>query len=152
MSLLGYKKYFVKPKGFLFLRNQKVSFLNRIIMNTPVKDIDMYITLQPERVRDTLEKMRQVIKSVAPGAEEVISYGMPAFKYHGMLVGFAAAKNHYGFYPWNGKTVEQFKDDLKDFGTSKGAIRFPKDKPLPVTLIKKIVKARMKDNISKMKK
>lgn len=120
-------------------------------MNIAVKDIDTYITLQPEALRPELEKMRQTIRSVAPGAEEVISYGMPAFRYHGMLVGFAAAKKHYGFYPWNGTTVADFKEELAGYVTSKGAIQFSIGKPLPVALIKKIVKARMKQNISKEK-
>jgi len=120
-------------------------------MKNTVKDIDSYIALQPENIRESLEELRQIIKSVAPDAEEVISYAMPAFKYHGMLVGFAAAKNHYGFYPWNGHTTEQFKDDLKGYTGTKGAIHFPIDKPIPTALVKKIVKARMKENFEKDK-
>lgn len=120
-------------------------------MNTAIKDIDSYISLQPEGSRAALEKLRRIIKSVAPDAVEVISYGMPAFKWNGMLVGFAAAKNHTGFYPWNGSTVEKFKDELQAFGTSSGAIRLPIDQPLPVALIKKIVKWRMKENLLKKK-
>lgn len=111
-----------------------------------VKDIDAYIALQPEQVRSALEELRQIIKSAAPDALEVISYNMPAFKYHGMLLGFAAAKEHYGFYPWTGRTVEQFAAALKGYTTTKGAIHFPKDKPLPAALIKKIVKHRMREN------
>ena len=118
-------------------------------MKVSVKNIDDYITLQPKELRATLEKMRKTIKEVAPDAEEVISYNMPAFKYYGMLVGFAANKNHCGFYPWNGRTVKQFSEDLLGYGTTKGAIHFPWDKPLPIALIKKIVKARMKENMSK---
>lgn len=118
-------------------------------MKGNIKNIDSYIAVQPTNVKTFLENLRQTIKSVAPDAEEVISYNMPAFKYHGMLVGFAGAKNHCGFYPWNSRTVEEFKDDLKDFSTSKGTIRFSWEKPLPVALVKKIVKARMKENISK---
>jgi uncharacterized protein YdhG (YjbR/CyaY superfamily) len=113
------------------------------------KDIDSYIALQPEEVRHVLEQLRRLIKSTAPDAEEVISYAMPAFKYHGMLVGFANAKEHIGFYPWTSRTVVQFKDDLAAFKTSKGAIQFPKNKLLPVALIKKIVKTRMKENTEK---
>ena len=118
-------------------------------MNAPAKDIDAYIDSQPEDVRPDLEKLRQIIKSVAPEAEEVISYRMPAFRYHGMLAGFANAKNHYGFYPWSSRTIEEFHDQLTGYETSKGAIRLPKNKPLPVALIKKIVKARMKQNLHK---
>ena len=120
-------------------------------MKPPAKNIDEYISQQPEHMRATLEQLRRIIKETAPGAEELISYRMPAFRYHGMLAGFAAAKNHYGFYPWNGRTTTQFKDELKDYETSKGAIRFPKDKPIPVRLVKKIIKARMKENIEKEK-
>lgn len=69
-----------------------------------------------------------------------------------MLVGFAAAKNHDGFYPWNGSTVEKFKDELKVYGTSPGAIRLPIEQPLRVALIKKIVKWRLKENLLKKKK
>ena len=116
-------------------------------MKALVKDIDTYIAQQPESMRVALEEIRQIIKSAVPTAEETISYAMPAFRYHGMLVGFAAAKNHYGFYPWTGRTVDQFKDDLAGFTTTKGAIHFPHDRPLPVALIKKIVKHRMKENI-----
>jgi uncharacterized protein YdhG (YjbR/CyaY superfamily) len=114
-------------------------------------NIDNYILNQPVSAQASLEKLRQTIKAAAPDAEEVISYGMPSFKYHGMLVGFAAAKEHYGFYPWNLTTIDEFKEDLKPFGTSKGAIRFPVDKPLPTALIKKIVKARIKENVEKEK-
>ena len=118
-------------------------------MKVKIADIDAYIAMQPEESIPALTQLRQIIKSVAPDAEEVISYNMPAFKYHGMLVGFAEAKQHYGFYPWTGRTVEQFKDELINYKTSKGAIQFPKDRPLPVALIKKIVKQRIKDNLEK---
>lgn len=121
-------------------------------MDVTIKDIDSYISIQPETVQGLLEKLRQTIKSVAPDAEEVISYGMPAFKWNGMLVGFAAAKKHVGFYPWNGSTVEKFKEELKAYGTSSGAIRLPIDQPIPVTLVKKIVKYRMKENLVKKHK
>ncbi|MFI5263671.1 MAG: iron chaperone [Candidatus Kapaibacterium sp.] len=118
-------------------------------MKAPAKDIDAYIALQPERVQIALEKLRKTILSVAPDAKEVISYGMPAFKYHGMLAGFAGWKNHIGFYPWNSRTVTEFKDELNEYETSKGAIQFPLEKPIPVALVKKIIKARMKGNIAK---
>jgi len=117
----------------------------------PAKNIDEYLAIQPPESRKALEKLRRIILSVAPDAEEVISYAMPAFKYHGMLVGFAGWKNHSGFYPWNSRTVNEFKDELKGYTTSKGAIQFPLEKPIPVALVKKIVKARMKENISKTK-
>lgn len=121
-------------------------------MNTAIKDIDTYISMQPETIQPALEKLRQLIHSVAPEAEEAISYGMPAFKWNGMLVGFAAAKKHIGFYPWNGSTVAHFKEALKSYGSSPGAIRFDNDQPLPFALIKKIIKWRMKENLAKQKK
>lgn len=120
-------------------------------MNTAIKDIDTYLSMQSEEDCAMLQKLREIIKAAAPEAEETIGYGMPMFRYHGMLVAFAAAKNHYGFYPCDGSTVAFFKDELKDFGLSKGAMRLPKDKPLPAALIKKIVKWRMKENIAKEK-
>jgi uncharacterized protein YdhG (YjbR/CyaY superfamily) len=119
--------------------------------NPKTKNIDEYISLQPEELVEGLEKLRQIIRSVAPDATEVISYHMPGFKYHGMLVGFAGWKKHYGFYPYNASTVNEFKEELKGYETSKGAIQFPVDKALPVALIKKIVKFRMKENIEKEK-
>ncbi len=116
------------------------------------KNVDDYIASQPENRQATLQKLRELIKTTAPDAAEVISYSMPAYKYHGMLAGFAAAKDHYGLYPWNSSTVDQFKEELQSYSTSKGTICFPTGKPLPVALIKKIVKARMKENLEKIKK
>ena len=120
-------------------------------MKPGVKNIDDYISSQPDAIRPSLEHLRRIIKEVAPEAEELISYQMPAFRYHGMLVGFAAAKNHFGLYPWNGHTVEEFKEDLKGYSVTKGAIHFPIDKPIPEALVKKIVKARMQENLAKSK-
>jgi len=118
-------------------------------MPAAAKNIDEYLAGQAPKTRTALQKLRKIILSVTPDAEEVISYAMPAFKYHGMLVGFAGWKEHVGFYPWNSRTVAEFKDELKGYETSKGAIQFPLDKPIPVTLVKKIVKARMKENMAK---
>lgn len=114
------------------------------------KDIDSYIAEQAVDVRERLEQIRQAIKVTAPDAEEVISYGMPAFKYHGMLVYFAAFKYHIGFYALpSGKAA--FQKELSAYKQGKGSIQFPLDKPLPITLIKKIVKFRVKENIEKEK-
>ncbi len=116
------------------------------------KNIDEYLFALPEEVRAILEKLRQTIRQAAPHAEEVISYQMPAFKYHGMLVYFAAFKNHCSFFPGNAGLLETMKDELKDFKTSKGTLQFTVEKPLPSALVKKIVKARIKENLSKQKK
>lgn len=119
-------------------------------MSAPPKNVDAYIAAQPEQAAKKLEQLRQLIKTTAPKAEELISYGMPAYKYHGMLVYFAAWANHYGFYPGDSKTItELFEDELKAYDVSKGTIRFMYDKPMPVGLIKKIVKERMKQNEAK---
>ena len=116
-----------------------------------ITSIDQYISAQPQNDQPALIKLRQIINSTAPKAEEVISYNMPAFKANGMLVGFLNCKSHTGFYPWNAATVKNFKEDLKGYATTKGSIHLPKSKSLPVTLIKKIIKARLKENSEKQK-
>lgn len=112
---------------------------------TTVKTIDEYLDELPEKEMILLHKLRKAIKSAAPQAEEVISYGMPGFKYHGMLVYFAAFKNHCSFFPGSSQIVKLY-DELKPFKTAKGTIQFTADKPLPLALVKKIVKARMEEN------
>ncbi len=119
-------------------------------MNTSVKNVDDYLALQPAETRTKLEKMRQTIKAAAPGAEEVISYGMPAYKYQGILVYFAGYKNHIGFYPASSGIVA-FEKEISAFENSKGTVRFPIEKPLPVGLITKIVKFRVKENQEKVR-
>jgi len=110
------------------------------------KTVDEYLARVSEPARGTLEKVRAVIRSVAPAESvEVISYGIPMFKYKGMLVGFAAFSKHCSLFP--GKLpVETLKDELKPYRTSKGTIQFPVDKPLSAALIKKLVKARIAEN------
>lgn len=114
------------------------------------KNIDDYISRAPEDVRPKLEQLRQIIKKAAPGAEEAISYSMPAFKLNGVLVYFAAFKDHIGFFP-TGAGVSHFKKELEAYSTSKGTVRLPLDKPIPITLIEKIVKFRVKENQDKKK-
>jgi len=107
------------------------------------KDIDEYLADVPEPARSTLNKIRAAIRSAAPAeATETISYKIPAFKYKGVLVWFAAFSDHCSLFP-TAAIVEAFKDELKGYSTSKGTIHFPVDKPLPTTLLKKIVKARV---------
>jgi uncharacterized protein YdhG (YjbR/CyaY superfamily) len=105
----------------------------------------------PKEVQHLLKQVRTTIKTAAPAAEEVISYGMPAFKLNGMLVYFAAFKNHIGFYPAPTGT-EAFKKELAKYKTGKGSVQFPFDQPLPLNLITKIVKFRMKENLRKSSK
>ena len=116
--------------------------------NIKIETIDDYLASQPLEKRATLEKFRTIIQKAAPKATEVISYGMPAFKQEGILVYFAAFKNHYGFFP-SASPIIVFKKELLPYKTSKGAIQFPPDKPLPVKLIQAIVKFRIAQNKEK---
>jgi len=118
--------------------------------NKQYKTMDEYIVQFPKNVRDVLEELRQVIKEVAPNAEETIDYGIPTFKFNGNLVHFAAFKNHIGFYP-TPSGIEAFKKELTTFKQSKGTVQFPLDKPIPFDLVKRIVKFRVKANASKKK-
>lgn len=112
---------------------------------TPAKTVDDYLAKLPEDARATLEKIRKAIKTAAPKATEGISYQMPMYKQHGMLVGFAAFKEHCSIFP-GAKALVTYKDELKGYETSKGTIRFPIGKPLPATLVKKIVKSCVAEN------
>ena len=115
------------------------------------KSIDEYLSRVPKPARETLNKMRAIIRSVAPSeATETISYGIPAFRHNGVLVWFAAFSDHCSLFP-TAAVIDAFKDDLQGYSISKGTIHFPLDKPLPTTLIKKLVKARVAQNESKRK-
>ena len=114
------------------------------------KTVDEYLSALPKKARDILKALRQTIKQAAPEAEEMISYQMPAFKFHKMLVYYAAHKVHIGFYPASRTVREVFKDELATHATSKGTIRFPMDKPIPLSLVKKIVKHRVNENLEKV--
>jgi uncharacterized protein YdhG (YjbR/CyaY superfamily) len=118
-----------------------------------VKAVEEYLAKVPEPARETLEKMRAMIRAAAPkDAAEGISYGMPAFKYRKPLAGYAAFKDHCSFFPMSGAVVAAMKDELKDYVTSKGAIQFALEKPMPMALVKKIVKARLAEIDSKPKR
>jgi len=112
----------------------------------PAKAIDAYLAEVPAEARATLRKLRKMIHAAAPKATEKISYRIPVFYHCGMLVGFAAFKNHCSFFPMSLSVIAAHKDELGGYDTSKGTIRFPVDKPLPATLVKKMVKARIKEN------
>lgn len=114
-------------------------------MRAPAKNVDAYIAAAPEDVRGKLTRLRKIVRAAAPEASESISYAMPYYKYHGALLGFAAFKNHIGLYGAL-PDAERHEFELKGYETSKGTVRFPSDKPLPVALIKKLIKARMKKN------
>lgn len=115
-----------------------------------IKNVDEYIAGFPDDVQQLLQQLRATIKNVAPDAEEIISYQMPAFKYHGILVYFAAFKNHIGFYPM-ASGIATFKNEISGYKTSKGTVQFPIDKSLPVNLITTIIKFRLAENIAKAK-
>jgi len=115
------------------------------------KTIRQYIESFPETTQKILRKLHKAIKETAPDAEEAISYNMPAFSLNGVLVYYAAHRSHIGFYP-TGAGIAAFKDEISNYKHSKGAIQFPIDEPLPLDLVKKIVKFRIKMNLEKSKK
>jgi len=112
------------------------------------KTVDEYIGTFPVATKKIMQQVRKTIKDAAPEAEEVISYNMPAYKQEGMLVFFAAYKEHIGFYPTPGG-IEAFKKELSVYNSAKGSVQFPIDKPMPLALITKIVKYRVKENQEK---
>jgi uncharacterized protein YdhG (YjbR/CyaY superfamily) len=117
-------------------------------MKQDIKDIDAYIHPFPDDVRAKLETLRQTIRDAAPEAVEVISYQMPAFRYHGILVYFAGYKNHIGFYPTS-SGISVFKEELSGYKNAKGSVQFSLNQPLPIELISNIVKFRLKENLEK---
>ena len=109
--------------------------------------IDRYLENVRADHRKTLQKLRQTIQIAAPKAEECISYGIPAFRLNGRsLVFFGAWRGHCAFYPGSAATLKNFRNELRNFQTSKGTIRFSPDKPLPVALVKRLVKTRIAEN------
>ena len=116
------------------------------------KTIDQYIKTFPKEVQVVLEQVRQTIKKAVPGASEAMSYQIPTFKLNGKnLVHFAAFKKHIGFYPAP-QGIEQFKKELSVYKGAKGSVQFPLDKPMPLGLIRKIVKFRVKENETRKEK
>jgi uncharacterized protein YdhG (YjbR/CyaY superfamily) len=115
------------------------------------KSVDEYIAAQPETVQSLLQRIRSAIALAAPEATEKISYQMPTFYLNGNLVHFAAFKNHIGFYP-TASGVKAFEQELSGYKYAKGSIQFPTDGPLPLTLIRKIVKFRVEENVKKRAK
>jgi len=109
------------------------------------KDVDSYIASAPKVMQDKLRDIRKAIKEVAPTAEERISYGMPYYDYKGRLAWFAMMKTHIGLY-LRPPIIEEHKHELEAYKTTKSAIHFPLDEKIPIALIKKLVKARMKKN------
>jgi len=113
-------------------------------------NFDEYIVVFPEKIQKRLEQLRKTIKKAAPDANEEISYGMPAFRQNGILLYYAAFKNHIGLYPM-ATGIEAFKTELTGYKWAKGSIQFPINEPLPLNLITKIVKFRVLENLEKSK-
>jgi len=114
---------------------------------TAAKSVEEYLAGVPEPARSTLEKMRAVIRSVVPaGTTEIITYGIPTFKYKRALVAIAAFKDHCSLFPMGAAVLDELEEELKDFRVSKGTLHFPVDKPMPAALVKKIVRARIARN------
>jgi uncharacterized protein YdhG (YjbR/CyaY superfamily) len=110
--------------------------------------IDEYIANFPEEVQGKLKKLRETIQKAAPDAVEKISYQMPTFALHGNLVHFAAYKKHIGFYP-TPSGIEKFKQELSGYKSSKGAVQFPLDQPIPYDLVRQIVTFRVRENLER---
>jgi uncharacterized protein YdhG (YjbR/CyaY superfamily) len=114
------------------------------------QEIDDYLASIAEPKRTTLQKLRQTIRDILPDAEEVISYGMPAFRQNGKVIaGFAAFKNHLAYLPHSGSLFNELRDDLAGYTSTEGSLHFPIDKPLPKALVKKLIAARLKQVRSK---
>ena len=113
-----------------------------------LQDIDEYISGFPEDVQAKLEKLRATILEAAPEAEEKISYQMPTFAQEGVLVHFAAYKNHIGFYP-TPSGIEKFKEELSEYKGAKGSVQFPLNEPIPYDLVREIVAFRVKENLER---
>jgi uncharacterized protein YdhG (YjbR/CyaY superfamily) len=117
---------------------------------TDYKSVNDYIAAQPEEIRETLERVRSTIRKALPKADEVISYQIPAYKLHGKaVIYFAGWKEHFSIYPAIGSVVAKFKRELEPYKISKGTIRFPLDKPVPVKLIMGIAKLRASEVTSR---
>ena len=114
------------------------------------KDIAAYIAGLPKDAQGRCQQLRTTIKKAAPQAEEVISYRLPAFKQNGLLVWFAMHTKHIGFYP-RASGIAAFKKELSDYKSAKGSVQFPLGKPLPLRLVARMVKFRVRENLSEAK-
>lgn len=119
-------------------------------MRTGFANVDEYLAaVESDEFRATLERLRAIIREEAPDAEEVISYGIPTYKLHGMVASIAAFKKHCSFFP--GHTVRDFAEELKGFKTSRGTVQFTPDKPIPEELVREIVRTRAAENVAAAK-
>ena len=110
------------------------------------EEIDRYLAGLPEPKRTTLEELRRTILGIVPDAEQCISYGLPAFRWRGQVIaGFAAFKNHLSFLPFSGSVLGQLPDEVASYGGTKSALHFPVDRPLPQSLVEKLVEVRRRE-------
>ena len=113
--------------------------------NPPAKDVEAFIAASPKAAQPKLRELRRITRALAPEAEEIISYRMPTYKLNGKpLVGFAGFKHHVGFYPMSGSFLDDYKKELRGYVTTKGGVQFPLAEPLPLALIKRLIKDRIK--------
>jgi len=117
----------------------------------PVTSIDEYIAQFPGEIQEKLHELRKTIRDAAPEAEETISYRIPAFRQDGILVYFAAFRDHISFFPTS-SGVSAFQEELSGYTTSKGTVRFPLDKPVPLDLVRRIVAFRVRENLEKRRR
>ena len=125
--------------------------MNRDQHKKPANNVDEYLAGVPDEARPVLEKLRRTIRAAAPKAEEIISFQIPMFKYHGPLVFFAAFRNHCSFYVVSKPVMETFSSELRPWDTSGTTIHFSAKNTLPASLVKKIVKARIEENEARAK-
>ncbi len=110
------------------------------------RTVDEYLSGVPKDARAALQRLREIVGAAAPDAEEVISYRMPAFRHHGILVYYAAFEDHCSFFPGSVRTQRRFASELKPFAVGKGTVHFTPERPLPADLVRRIVKARVAEN------
>jgi uncharacterized protein YdhG (YjbR/CyaY superfamily) len=120
--------------------------MNQDPAKTPAKTVDEYLAMIPPEARAVLEQLRMTIRDIAPGAEELISYQIPTYKYHGPLVHFVARRNHCSLIVVSRSVLETFKNELKDYDISGTTIHFTARHPLPLILVEQIIKARIREN------
>ena len=135
------------------LSDSQISTLPKgLFVMKKVASVKEYLESVPKEMQTGFNKLRKTIKAAAPGAEEVISYNMPALRQNGILVYYAAFKDHCSLFPGSAKIRSQFSTELKTYDTGKGTLHFTPDKPLPTDLVKRIVKARVAENLARRSK
>jgi len=120
--------------------------MDKTIEKLSIKTVDEYIQAQPEIYRKSLEKLRELVRSLAPEAKELVSYGIACYSYHYMLVGFSAHKNHFSFTSMSSTLLKKFEEELREYDTSLGGIRFKPEQEIPTKLITRIILEKKAEN------